>query len=49
MGASDNVVIGAAEQAWLDQGIDLLKREGMYLDLRRWDDWLALFDEEVEF
>ena len=47
--ASDNVVLGAAEQAWLDQGVDLLKREGMYLDLRRWDDWLSLFHEECEF
>ena len=48
-GASGNVVRGAAERVWLDQGIDLLQREGMYLDLRRWDDWLALFDEQCEF
>jgi 3-phenylpropionate/cinnamic acid dioxygenase small subunit len=48
MGATEQV-IGAAERAWLDEGTELLRREGMYLDLRRWDEWLALFDEECEF
>ncbi len=33
----------------LEKGIDLLHREAMYLDLRRWDDWLALFNESCEY
>jgi len=28
---------------------DLLYREALYLDERRWDDWLALYDEAAEF
>ncbi len=28
---------------------DLLYREALYLDERRWDEWLALFEERIEF
>ncbi len=28
---------------------DLLAREGLYLDERRWDDWLALYCEDCTF
>lgn len=40
----------AAERAGLlAAGTDLLNREGLYLDERRWDDWLALYCEDCEF
>jgi 3-phenylpropionate/cinnamic acid dioxygenase small subunit len=29
--------------------VDLLHREGHYLDAQRWDDWLALYCEDAEF
>lgn len=32
-----------------DRAIDLLYCEALYLDSQRWDDWLALFDENCEF
>lgn len=35
--------------ALLAAGTDLLNREGLYLDDRRWDDWIALFQEDCEF
>jgi 3-phenylpropionate/cinnamic acid dioxygenase small subunit len=41
--------MNAALRAALDAGTDLLQREAMYLDLRRWDDWLALFHAECEY
>jgi len=28
---------------------EILYREALYLDERRWDEWLALYDSEVEF
>jgi len=28
---------------------DVLSREALYLDTRRWDDWLALYDEDASF
>jgi len=28
---------------------DMLHREALYLDRRRWDDWLALYHEDAEF
>ncbi|MFT5173129.1 MAG: 3-phenylpropionate/cinnamic acid dioxygenase small subunit [Gammaproteobacteria bacterium] len=33
----------------LAQGTQLLAREAMYLDMRRWDDWLALYAENTVF
>ena len=33
----------------LDAGIDVLHREGAYLDEQRWDDWLALFAPDCEY
>jgi benzoate/toluate 1,2-dioxygenase beta subunit len=33
----------------LQAASDLLYREALYLDERRWDEWLALFDEQAEF
>ena len=35
--------------ALLAQGAELLAREAMYLDMRRWDDWLALYAENAVF
>jgi 3-phenylpropionate/cinnamic acid dioxygenase small subunit len=35
--------------ALLNEGRDLLMREGLYLDEQRWDDWLALFAPDCEF
>jgi 3-phenylpropionate/cinnamic acid dioxygenase small subunit len=32
-----------------ERAADILHREALALDERRWDDWLALFDEKVEF
>ena len=32
-----------------DIAADILYREALALDERRWDDWLALFDDEIEF
>jgi 3-phenylpropionate/cinnamic acid dioxygenase small subunit len=32
-----------------DIAADILYREALALDERRWDDWLALFHEEIEF
>jgi 3-phenylpropionate/cinnamic acid dioxygenase small subunit len=32
-----------------DTAAELLYREALYLDERRWDDWLALYDEAAEF
>lgn len=31
------------------EAVDLLYREGHYLDAQRWDDWLALYCEDAEF
>ncbi len=28
---------------------DILYREALYLDEKRWDDWLALYDTKIEF
>ena len=33
----------------LAQGTQLLAREAMYLDMRRWQDWLALYAEKAVF
>ncbi len=33
----------------LDAGRDLIESEAMYLDERRWDDWLALYTEKCEY
>jgi benzoate/toluate 1,2-dioxygenase subunit beta len=30
-----------------DEAHDLIAREGMFLDQRQWDDWLALFTEDA--
>lgn len=35
-------------QALLAEGFDILSREAMYIDLRRWDDWIELYDEQAE-
>ena len=32
-----------------DEAHDLIAREGRYLDRRQWDDWLALFTEDVVY
>lgn len=37
------------DAALLHAVTDLLHREAEYLDERRWDDWLALFDPQVEY
>lgn len=33
----------------LEVGIDLLQREAMYLDQKRWGDWVALFHRDCEY
>lgn len=33
----------------LAAGTEVLSREGLYLDERRWDEWLALYCEDCEF
>jgi 3-phenylpropionate/cinnamic acid dioxygenase small subunit len=33
----------------ISAGVDVLMREAMYLDERRWDEWLDLFAPDVEF
>lgn len=40
---------GADKAALLAAGTEVLNREGLYLDERRWDDWLALFREDCIF
>jgi 3-phenylpropionate/cinnamic acid dioxygenase small subunit len=35
--------------AALAAGVEVLGREGMYLDEQRWDEWLALYTEDCEF
>ena len=37
------------ERELLAQGADLLAREAMYIDLQRWDDWIALYLEDAVF
>ncbi|MDP6388842.1 MAG: aromatic-ring-hydroxylating dioxygenase subunit beta [Alphaproteobacteria bacterium] len=37
------------EREPLAQGVDLLAREAMYIDLQRWDDWIALYTEDAVF
>ncbi|MFM9851180.1 MAG: aromatic-ring-hydroxylating dioxygenase subunit beta [Sphingomonadaceae bacterium] len=32
-----------------DEAHDLIAREGMFLDARRWDEWLSLFTEDVTY
>jgi benzoate/toluate 1,2-dioxygenase subunit beta len=32
-----------------DEAHDLIAREGMFLDQRRWEDWLALFTDDVVY
>ena len=39
----------AEPQALLAAGSELLQREAVYLDERRWDDWLGLFTENCEY
>ena len=39
----------ASREELLAAGVELLEREAMYLDERRWDDWLALFTEDCEY
>jgi len=39
----------AGDAALLAPGIELLSREGCYLDEKRWDEWIALFANDVEF
>ena len=41
-------VMAGRGQEPLAAGIDLLYREGMLLDERRWDEWLDLFAEDCE-
>ncbi len=38
-------MIDPAEWELLAQGTDVLSREALYIDMRRWDDWIALYDE----
>ena len=33
----------------IEQAADLLYREALYLDARRWDDWLALYTEDAVY
>ncbi len=39
----------AQEQNLVFQGAELLYREGMLLDERRWDEWIALYAPDCEF
>jgi 3-phenylpropionate/cinnamic acid dioxygenase small subunit len=39
----------AEEAVPLAPGIDLLSREAVYLDEKRWDEWLALYAIDCEF
>jgi len=34
---------------YLASGTELLQREALYLDQRRWDDWLALYTPDCEY
>lgn len=38
-----------SDRALLHAATDLLYREAEYVDARRWDEWLALFDPQVEY
>lgn len=38
-----------SDSALLHAVTDLLHREAEYVDERRWDDWLALFDPQAEY
>ena len=35
------------DQDLLAEGVDVLSREALYIDMRRWDDWIALYDEQA--
>ncbi len=37
------------QAALLAAGADVVEREALYLDERRWDDWLALYTPDCEF
>jgi 3-phenylpropionate/cinnamic acid dioxygenase small subunit len=39
----------AGIQSRFSAGRDVILREAMYLDERRWDEWLALYTEDCEF
>jgi len=41
--------MSAADAALMAVGTDLLSREAMYLDEKRWDEWLALYAPDCEF
>lgn len=40
---------GLDRAALLAAGTEVLSREGLYLDERRWDEWLSLYCEDCEF
>lgn len=40
---------GAAASAIVAAGTEVLRREAVYLDERRWDEWVALFAPDCEF
>ena len=40
---------GPDKAALLAAGTDLLNREALYLDERRWADWLSLYQEDCIF
>ena len=40
---------GLSDAALMATGSDLLAREAVYLDERRWDEWIALFARDCEF
>jgi 3-phenylpropionate/cinnamic acid dioxygenase small subunit len=42
-------LIGASQRELLEAGRGVIESEGMYLDDRRWDDWLALYAERCEY
>jgi 3-phenylpropionate/cinnamic acid dioxygenase small subunit len=41
--------MSASDDALMAIGKDLLSREAMYLDEKRWDDWLALYAVDCEY
>lgn len=46
---SEGKSTAAFPRALLDAGRDVVENEGMYLDDRRWDDWLTLYTENCEY
>ena len=37
------------ERDLLAEGVDLLSREALYIDMRRWEEWIDLYHEDAIF